>query len=107
MPRLIAFVWALIVVSLSVQAAESETLQWLDRMASSVRELNYRGTFAYEHDGVMESLRIDHAVYGGEEYERLQYLDGEPVESLAYSPQPVRDMVATWLLELLLREVLE
>lgn len=48
----------------------------LDRMSHSFRELNYEGTFSYQQGSTMESLRVIHAVFDGEEYEKLEYLDG-------------------------------
>ncbi len=53
---------------------------WLDLMSHSLRELNYQGVFTYEYGSQMSSLRIFHAVRGGEEHERLIHLDGEPRE---------------------------
>ena len=59
----------------AISAASS--YEMLDRMSHSFRELNYRGTFSYQQGGNTESFRLVHAVIGGEEYERLEYLDGE------------------------------
>lgn len=60
-----------------VVADSNSALQWLDRMSHSYREMNYRGAFSYQRDAQMKSFRITHAVIDGEEYERLDYLDGE------------------------------
>lgn len=58
-----------------VFAASAEV--WLDRMAQSFRELNYRGAFSYMQGNSMQSFRIGHAVIEGKEFERLEFLDGE------------------------------
>jgi sigma-E factor negative regulatory protein RseB len=78
MQRLIVLYLILFSVSCPTYAANNsaEAMQWLERMAAGFRELNYRGTFAYEQGDDMESLRISHAVFEGQEFERLQYLDG-------------------------------
>jgi sigma-E factor negative regulatory protein RseB len=68
-------------VSLPVSAdSEQSAAALLDRMSHSFRELTYRGIFTYQQGESMESFRIAHTVFGGEEYERLEYLDGEPRE---------------------------
>lgn len=66
---------ALLVVSGQVFA--DSAAMWLDRMSHSFRELNYHGTFSFQRGEAIESFRIAHAVIEGEEYERLDYLDGE------------------------------
>jgi sigma-E factor negative regulatory protein RseB len=75
-----AFV-ALFTLSLPVLAVtEQSAAVLLDRMSHSFRELTYRGVFTYQQGENMESFRITHTVFNGEEYERLEYLDGEPRE---------------------------
>lgn len=79
----------LLLVSFSLQASGSteQALHWLERMSASFRDLNYQGTFTYEQGDVMESLRIAHAVHGGEYFERLQYLDGAKREIIRRGEQ--------------------
>jgi sigma-E factor negative regulatory protein RseB len=60
--------------------AQQSAAVLLDRMSHSFRELTYRGIFTYQQGENMESFRIAHTVFNGEEYERLEYLDGEPRE---------------------------
>lgn len=60
--------------------ADESARSLLDRMSHSFRELNYHGTFSYQQGDSIASLRIAHALIDGEEYERLQYLDGKPRE---------------------------
>lgn len=57
-----------------VRAEEADA--WLQRLSRSSSELNYRGVLAYERGGHLESLRITHGVVDGQEYERLEHLDG-------------------------------
>ena len=55
---------------------QSEALAWLQRIADAARELNYRGTFVYQHGNVAETSRITHFVDRTGEYEKLETLDG-------------------------------
>lgn len=71
----------LIILS-TAAAADDAARALLDKMSHSFRELNYQGTFSYQQGDSIESLRIAHALIDGEEFERLQYLDGEPREIL-------------------------
>lgn len=54
----------------------------LKQMSESVRSLNYRGLFTYEHGGSLSTLRVVHSVRDGIEYERLQHLSGPEREVL-------------------------
>lgn len=70
--------WGVMMCLAGQAVAESASAQqWLDRMSHSFRELNYRGAFSYQRGDRSRSFRIVHAVIDGEEYERLDYLDGE------------------------------
>ena len=75
--RLLALGWIACCCS-AIAAAELDPRQWLDKMSQSFREHNYRGVFTFERGDAIEALRIDHAVIDNKEYERLEYLDGEP-----------------------------
>jgi sigma-E factor negative regulatory protein RseB len=55
---------------------QSEALALLQKIANAARELNYAGTFVYQHGDQVESSRIVHFVDGGNEYEKLETLDG-------------------------------
>ncbi len=46
-------------------------------MSHSFHEVNYTGAFTYQQGDKLQSFRITHAVFAGEEYERLEYLDGD------------------------------
>ncbi len=55
---------------------QSEALALLQKIADAARELNYSGTFVYQHGDQVETSRIVHFVDGGNEYEKLETLDG-------------------------------
>lgn len=59
---------------------QQDVLELLDKMSRSFRELSYRGSFSYQRGDQTESLRIAHTVIDGEEYERLDYMDGDKRE---------------------------
>ena len=75
--------WPILILGLAtpVLAADSGALQdgldWLKRMAGASRQLNYSGTFVYNHAGRTETSRIVHYVNSaGGEFERMETLDG-------------------------------
>jgi sigma-E factor negative regulatory protein RseB len=71
----------LLVASLPVRGdGQHDVGQWLNRMATAIRSLNYDGTFVFLHDQQMETMRIIHGVHDGRERERLISLNGEPRE---------------------------
>ena len=63
-------------------AAETggDALTWLKKIAAASRQINYAGTFVYQHGRKMETSRIAHRVDAGGEYEKLETLDGPPRE---------------------------
>jgi sigma-E factor negative regulatory protein RseB len=80
------FQWAFATVLITVLLSGLSTPVWadaeqarvmLDQMSHSFRELNYQGAFSFQQGDTTQSLRITHAVIDGEEYERLEYMDGE------------------------------
>ncbi|MFK7733444.1 MAG: MucB/RseB C-terminal domain-containing protein [Pseudomonadales bacterium] len=58
----------------------TEPAYWLKRMAAGLREQDYDGILVANRGAEMRSMRIVHLVRDGREHERLQYLDGDPVE---------------------------
>ncbi len=54
----------------------SEALQLLQKIADAARELNYSGIYVYQHGDQFETSRIAHFVENGNEYEKLESLDG-------------------------------
>jgi sigma-E factor negative regulatory protein RseB len=63
-------------------AAETanDAMAWLKKIAAASRQLNYAGTFVYQHGRQMESSRIAHMADASGEYEKLETLDGPPRE---------------------------
>ncbi len=63
-------------------AAETpaDAMAWLKKIAAASRQLNYAGTFVYQHGRQMESSRIAHMADANGEYEKLETLDGPPRE---------------------------
>jgi hypothetical protein len=51
-------------------------MAWLQRIANAARQLNYAGTFVYQHGDTVETSRIVHLVEGASEIEKLETLDG-------------------------------
>jgi len=63
-------------VALAETLQETEAKEWLSKIANAARQLNYSGTFVYQHGDHVETCRITHFVDRGEEYEKLETLDG-------------------------------
>ncbi|PWT75009.1 MAG: hypothetical protein C5B46_03225 [Proteobacteria bacterium] len=55
---------------------QNEALAWLQKIANAARQLNYSGTFVYQHGDQSETSRITHYVDRTGEYEKLVTLDG-------------------------------
>ncbi len=68
-------------------AGRAQTEQWLNRLARSMGELNYRGVLSYARDNHLESVRITHGILDGEEFERLEHLDGQHREVIRRGKQ--------------------
>ncbi len=75
LPTLVVFqLWA--GSALADALEQDEALSWLQRIANAARELNYTGTFVYQHGDLAESSRITHFTDPTGEYEKLETLDG-------------------------------
>ncbi len=66
----------LLLTALVSAAAADDSEQWLMRMSQAARDLTYEGTFIYQHDNRLESMRIAHKVANGRVRERLASLTG-------------------------------
>src|SRR6476659_624397 len=55
---------------------QTDALAWLERIAKVARQLNYTGTFVYQHGDQVETSRITHYFDRTGEYEKLETLDG-------------------------------
>ena len=58
----------------------TDAMAWLKKIAAASRQVNYAGTFVYQHGNQSETSRIAHLVHAGGESERLEILDGPPRE---------------------------
>lgn len=81
LPRMFASVACGVVCCLAGIAAAQplsppEAMAWLQRIANAARQLNYAGTFVYQHGDAVETSRIVHLVEGTSEIEKLETLDG-------------------------------
>ncbi len=63
-------------IALADPLQESEALAMLQRIADAARQLNYAGTFVYQHGDQVETSRIVHFADSSGEYEKLETLDG-------------------------------
>ena len=77
---------AFLILLISVSHAEadtgaaSEALALLKKIATASRNVNYAGTFVYQHANQVETSRIAHFADASGEYEKLETLDGPPRE---------------------------
>jgi sigma-E factor negative regulatory protein RseB len=68
-------------VACSTQAAPgSDPIAWLQRAAEAARSSSYGGTFAHSNGDRTSTVRITHVNVNGEEHERIEPLDGPPLE---------------------------
>jgi len=63
-----------------------EVNAWLNRIHTAAQNENYEGTFVFQRGGMIQSSRIVHvAERHGDEYERLESLDGRPRTMLRHN----------------------
>ncbi len=68
-------------VACGAQAAPgSDPIAWLQRAAEAARSSSYAGTFAHSNGDRTSTVRITHVNVNGEEHERIEPLDGPPLE---------------------------
>ena len=68
-------------VACATQAAPgSDPIAWLQRAADAARASSYAGTFAHSNGDRTSTVRITHVSVSGEEHERIEPLDGPPLE---------------------------
>lgn len=90
LPRyLFAFLLALVMdTRVLAEDVFSDPQSLLAQMSHSASELNYHGSVSYQRGETMRSLRMAHAVIEGKEYERLEYMDGQPREIVRLGHEP-------------------
>ena len=64
------------VAALADTLEQNEALAWLQKIANAARQLNYTGTFIYQHGDQVETSRITHYFDRTGEFEKLETLDG-------------------------------
>ncbi len=62
------------------QSGAGEALQLLQKVATAAHKVTYSGVFVYQSGSRGETSRITHLIDGGNEFERLEVLDGSPRE---------------------------
>jgi sigma-E factor negative regulatory protein RseB len=66
--------------ALAEQQGPGEALQLLQKVSTAAQRLNYTGVFVYQNGNHSETSRITHAIQDGNEFERLEVLNGSPRE---------------------------
>lgn len=66
-------------------AAPPEAQLWLERMREAVRRKNFQGIFVVSAGGAVHSHRITHYSQAGQQYQRVETLDGERCEVLRHN----------------------
>lgn len=62
-----------------------QAADWLTRIHQAAQRQSYVGTLVYQRGGMVQSSRIAHYAEHGEEYERLEALDGKPRTMLRHN----------------------
>jgi sigma-E factor negative regulatory protein RseB len=76
-------VWVLALLACASGTVRAETaVDWLNRAATSARQLNYSGVYVYHHGEHVEVLRVLHRSDPGGEQEKVEVLDGTPRQFL-------------------------
>ncbi len=74
--RLVRVSVVVFAVGLPAHAAEDAPHAWLLRIHQAAQELNYEGTFVYQHGGQLDTMRVFHRAEAGVVKERLVSLTG-------------------------------
>ena len=65
----------------SAQAGPTDPMAWLQRAVEASRQASYEGTYVHTNGDRTSTVRVTHLNNGGEEYERIEPLDGaNPLE---------------------------
>lgn len=94
-----------VLIAFHVQAdaqvsSAKEALSWLQKIQASAQRLNYSGTFVYQQGNQVRTSRITHVMRSGNEFEKLEILDGVPreyirnnEEIISYLPESRRVLI--------------
>lgn len=88
-------------VQAEAQASSAkEALNWLQKIQISAQRLNYSGTFVYQQGNQVRTSRITHVMRAGNEFEKLEILDGmsreyirNNEEIISYMPENRRVLI--------------
>lgn len=72
-------------VAASAPAEERDLRGWLMRIHGAASRLSFEGTFVVSAGGVVSSARIAHYSAGGEQFERIEPLDGQARQVLRHN----------------------
>jgi sigma-E factor negative regulatory protein RseB len=64
----------------AAQAAPNDAASWLQRTLQAARTASYSGTYAHSNGDRTSAVHISHVIMGTEEHERIEPLDGPPIE---------------------------
>jgi sigma-E factor negative regulatory protein RseB len=92
--RLVAVLSSLIAVQAEAQHTElqfdkRDAQGWLRTIQSAAKAQSYSGTFVYQQGSQVRTSRITHVVDDGNEFEKLEILDGKPREYIRSNDEVV------------------
>jgi len=79
--RQVLAIWMLLAAAMAVHAADTTVdpaMAWLQRITHAAQQLNYSGSFIYQHGQQVETSHITHLKDASGEHEKLVTLDGRP-----------------------------
>lgn len=81
------FAWALLVVVSPYAVGAQDGADWLMKINSAARELNYTGVFVYVEGHRIATMRVTHRALGGAMRQRIYSLNGAPREVIRNDDQ--------------------
>jgi sigma-E factor negative regulatory protein RseB len=63
-----------------IPSEQGDAQAWLRRIQTAAHALSYSGVFVYQQGSKVRTSRITHVAEGGNEFEKLEILDGKPRE---------------------------
>ncbi len=70
-----------------VAPGQGDALFWLQKVSTAARQLSYSGTFVFQNGARSETSRIVHVAAGGDQFEKLEVLDGSPREVIRHNDE--------------------
>lgn len=84
---LVAFICVATAPQARAGDADGDPLRMLARIQEAARQLDYAGVFVYSQGGFTQSSQVVHIVDGTGSRERLEVLDGEPLEFIRHNDE--------------------